>query len=80
MPIDYRSELTRPVSLVLAGAAVVGWLLALSIWFSSSNRLQEARAETTRVQQAQVAQQRQLDEQQRAGQSLADFADQDRRR
>jgi hypothetical protein len=55
MPIDYRSEIKRPVSLVLAGAAVLGWLLALGMWVSYSNRLQEARAETTRLQQAEAA-------------------------
>jgi hypothetical protein len=31
MPIDYRSELKRPVSLALAGAAILGWLLALGL-------------------------------------------------
>jgi hypothetical protein len=42
MAFDYRSELKRPVSLALAGAAVLGWLLALGSGFSSSNELQEA--------------------------------------
>jgi uncharacterized protein HemX len=73
MPIDYRSELKRPVTLVLAGAAILGWLLALGLGLSSSDQLQQARTETTRLQQAQVTLQRQLDEQQRAGGTLADL-------
>ena len=75
MAFDYRSELKRPASLVLAAVAVLGWLLALAIGLSSSDQMQEARAETTRLQQAQVDLQRQLDEQQRTGRTLANLED-----
>jgi hypothetical protein len=71
MPLDYRSELKRPMSLVLAGAAILGWLVAFSIWFSSSNRLQEAQTERARVQQAEVALRGELDEQRRTSGALA---------
>src|SRR5215207_10291184 len=75
MAFDYRAELKRPASLVLAAIAALGWLLALGIGFSSSDQMQEARAETTRLQQAQVDLQRQLDEQQRTGRTLASLED-----
>jgi DNA repair exonuclease SbcCD ATPase subunit len=71
MPLDYRSELKRPMSLVLAGAAILGWLVAFSVWFSSSNRLQEAQTERARVQQAEVALRGELDEQRRTSGALA---------
>jgi len=73
MPIDYRSELRRPFALVLAGVAVLGWLLALGLWLSYSNRLQASRAETTGFQQAEVAVRGQLEEQQRTAGTLADL-------
>jgi len=34
MPFDYRSELRRPLSLVLAGVAILGWVLALGLGMS----------------------------------------------
>ena len=71
MAFDYRAELKRPASLVLAAIAGLGWLLALGIGLSSSDQMQEARSEMTRLQQAQVSLQRQLDEQQRTGVRLA---------
>src|SRR5688572_28858265 len=73
MPIDYRSELKRPLSLALAGAAILGWLLALGVGLSSSDQQQEAQTEITRVQQAEATLRRQLDEQQRTGGTLADL-------
>ena len=73
MPIDYRSELRRPLSLVLAGIAVLGWILALSLWLSYSNRLQASRAEAARLQQAEVTVREQLDEQRRTAGSLTDL-------
>jgi hypothetical protein len=53
MPIDYRAEIRRPLSLALGAAALLGWLLAMAMWLSYSNRLQESRAEVTRLQQAE---------------------------
>src|SRR5687768_1723191 len=73
MAIDYRSEVKRPLTLILLSAAVLGWLLALSIWFSSSRQLHESRADTARLQQAEVALRGQLDQQQRIGGTLADL-------
>jgi small-conductance mechanosensitive channel len=73
MPIDYRSELRRPFSLVLAGVAVLGLLLALGLWLSYSTRLQASRAETTGLQQAEVAVRGRLEEQQRTAGTLADL-------
>ena len=73
MAIDYRSELRRPLSLVLAGIAVLGWILPLSLWLSYSNRLQASRAEAARLQQAEVAVREQLDEQRRTAGSLTDL-------
>jgi chromosome segregation ATPase len=73
MPIDYRSELRRPFSLVLAGAAILGWLVALSVWLSYSSRLGTSRAEATRLQQAEVAARTQLEEQLRATGTVADL-------
>ena len=57
MPVDYRSELKRPVVLVLAAIAALGWLLAIGIGLSSWDQMREARSEATRLQQAQVAMQ-----------------------
>ena len=73
MAFDYRSELNRPLSLALAGVAILGWLLALSLGLSSSAQLQQAQAETTRLQQAEATLRRQFDEQQRTGGTLADL-------
>src|SRR5829696_4991243 len=73
MPIDYRSELRRPFSLVLAGAAVLGWLVALALWLSYSSRLEASRAEASRLQQTEVAARSQLDEQRRTAGTLADL-------
>ncbi len=73
MPIDYRSELKRPVSLVLAGVAVLALLLSVGIWLSFSNRLEASRAETARVQQAEGTLRGVLGEQQRTGGNLADL-------
>ena len=53
MPIDYHAEIRRPLSLALAAAALLGWLLVMAMWLSYSNRLQETRAEVTRLQQAE---------------------------
>src|SRR3954462_11352649 len=75
MAFDYRAELKRPASLVMAALAVLGWLLALGIGLSSSGQVQEAQAETTRLQQAQISLQRQLDDQQRTGRTLASLED-----
>src|SRR3712207_9187221 len=75
MPIDFRSELKRPLSLALAAIAALGWLLALGIGLSSWDQTREAQTETTRLQQAQVALQRQLEEQQRTGRTLANLQD-----
>ena len=61
MAFDYRSELKRPLSLALAGVAILGWLLALSLGLSSSAQLQQAQAETTRLQQAEATLRRQFD-------------------
>src|SRR5215213_3894152 len=71
MPVDYRSELRRPFSLVLAGVAILGWILALGLWLSYSNRLQSSRAEASRLQQTEVAVRTQLEEQQRTAGTLA---------
>jgi septal ring factor EnvC (AmiA/AmiB activator) len=73
MPVDYRSEIKRPVSLALAGAAILGWLLALGVGLSSSDQRQEAQTEITRLQQAEATLRQQLDEQQRTGGTLADL-------
>src|SRR5690349_1747148 len=73
MALDYRSELKRPVVLTLAGVAILGWLLALGLGLSSSDQLQQARAETTRLQQTEATLRQHLDEQQRAAGSLADL-------
>src|SRR5690349_5668640 len=73
MPIDYRSELKRPVTLALGGAAVLGWLLAFGVGLSSSDHQQEAQTEITRLQQAEATLRRQLDEHQRMGGTLADL-------
>ena len=73
MPIDYRSELKRPVPLGLAGAAILGWLLALGVGLSSSDQQQEAETEIIRLQQAEATLRRQLDEQQRTGGTLAEL-------
>ena len=54
MALDFRAELKRPMSLMLAAIAMLGWLLALGIGLSSSDQMQEARAETTRLQQARI--------------------------
>ena len=37
MAFDYRSELKRPLSLALAGVAILGWLLALSLSSTLAN-------------------------------------------
>jgi hypothetical protein len=32
MPVDYRFEIKRPVTLALVGAAILGWSLASGLW------------------------------------------------
>src|ERR671916_2047681 len=75
MPVDYRSELKRPLVLVLAAIAALGWLLAVGIGLSSWDQMREARSEATRLQQAQVAMQRQIEEQQRTGRTVTNLED-----
>ena len=43
MAFDYRSELKRPLSLALAGVAILGWLLALGLGLSSSADLSKPK-------------------------------------
>jgi hypothetical protein len=60
MAFDCRSKIRRPVSLALAGAAILGWFLALGVGLSSSDQQQEAKTEITRLQQGEATLRRQL--------------------
>ena len=73
MPIDYRAEIRRPLSLAFGAAAVLGWLLVIAMWLSYSHRLQETRAEATRLQQAEGEARGQLDQQRRTAGDLANL-------
>src|SRR3712207_3750664 len=73
MPVDYRSELTRPIPLVLAGLAVLGWVVALGLGLSASNEREASQANITRLQQSEAGLRTQLAEHQRSSGTAADL-------
>ena len=73
MPMNYRTELRRPISLALLGVALLGWLLTLAIWTSFSSTLRSARSEIQRLQTSESNTRAQLDEHRRVSGSLADI-------
>ena len=73
MPLDYRSELARPISLVLAGLAVLGWVVALGLGLSGADEREASEATISRLQQSEAGLRTQLAEHQRSSGAVADL-------
>jgi hypothetical protein len=73
MAIDLRSELRRPVSLALAGLALVGWILFLIVLVSLSQENSQARDQVVQLQTSEARLRGELETQRRASGSLADL-------
>jgi chromosome segregation ATPase len=78
--IDLKSEFQRPVPIALAGAAVLGWLLAINGWWSASSgraesaqKIEEISAKLADTEAARQKLSGDLDEQQKAAGSVADL-------
>ena len=49
---DERGELSRPVTLTLAGIAAVGWLIAAGVWWQSSQTQSQLNASVIAAERA----------------------------
>ena len=73
MALDYRSELRRPVTLVLLALAVLGWFVSVVALVGQSQSRSRYRDEIRQLSNTQTSLKSELDQWRQAGGSLADF-------
>src|SRR5215210_215837 len=73
MPIDYRSEMKRPVSLALGALAVLGWILAGVIAIHQARKADERHHEIRQLTVSQNSARAEAEQLRRANGNLAEL-------
>jgi chromosome segregation ATPase len=73
MNIDWKTELTRPVTLVLAALALVGWIIAISQFSAKSSLRASADSQIGALTATRQQLTSELDQQRQASGTLADL-------